>query len=77
MLKLLTGILFLSAFFIQVQAQDKLVKFDDPRIAYSCRAGFKTDVPELYWPGASVKINLIAFIDQISNGRFGSFLVDH
>lgn len=57
MFKLLTAILFLSTFFVQVQAQDKLVKFDDQRITYSGRTGFSTDAAILSWPGNSVKIN--------------------
>ncbi|MVN23101.1 SGNH/GDSL hydrolase family protein [Mucilaginibacter arboris] len=57
MIKFLTGILFLSTFFLYAKAQDKLISFDDPRITYSGRTGFKAGAAELYWPGASVKIN--------------------
>lgn len=57
MLKLIIRILFLSVFFSNVQGQNRLVKFDDQRITYSGRTGFKTDAAELSWPGASVKVN--------------------
>lgn len=57
MLKSLTGILFLSTFFLNVQGQDKTIRFDDPNLTYSGRTGFKADAAELYWSGASVKIN--------------------
>lgn len=54
-------VLFLSTFILRVSAQSNLVRFDDPRITYSGRAGFKTDAAELYWSGASVKINFTGF----------------
>ncbi|MGI4020579.1 MAG: SGNH/GDSL hydrolase family protein [Janthinobacterium lividum] len=57
MFKYFTVILFLSTFFLRVSAQSNLVRFDDPRITYSGRTGFKVDAAELYWSGASVKIN--------------------
>lgn len=57
MFRLFTGILFLSAFSLHVHAQEQLVRFDDPRIVYSGRTGFKADAAELSWPGTSVKIN--------------------
>ncbi len=57
MLKFFIAILFLSTFFTQVEAQNQLIKFEDPRIIYSARTNFKADAAELSWPGASVKIN--------------------
>ncbi len=54
-------ILFLSVFFSCAEAQNKLIKFDDQRITYSGRTGFKADAAELSWPGASVKINFTGF----------------
>lgn len=57
MRKALLTILFLSAFFYGATAQSPLIRFDDASITYSGRTGFKTDAAELYWSGASVKIN--------------------
>jgi hypothetical protein len=56
MQKAILTILFLSTFFVGAQAQNELVKFNDARIRYSGRTGFKADAAELYWSGASVKI---------------------
>ncbi|RYE36883.1 MAG: electron transporter RnfD [Sphingobacteriaceae bacterium] len=57
MLKLIVPLLFLPLFFSCAKAQNNLIKFDDQRITYAGRTGFKTDAAELSWPGASVKIN--------------------
>ncbi len=64
MRKFFLTILFLSAFFYGANAQNSIIKFDDPRITYAGRAGFKTDAAELTWPGASIKINFSG--DEIS-----------
>jgi hypothetical protein len=53
--------IFNTVFSLPVLAQQKLVPFNDPRITYSGRTGFKTDAAELYWSGTSVKINFTGF----------------
>lgn len=59
MQKAFLTILFLSTIYVRLRAQNQLIKFDDSRITYSGRTGFKTDAAELYWSGASVKINFM------------------
>lgn len=57
MIRFFFTILFLSAFFLNAEAQKKLIKFNDPRITYEGRTIYQAEAAVLSWPGASVKIN--------------------